>query len=296
MRILLLGKTGKIGYELWRTLSPLGDITALSYPEIDYMDPNQIKGLVRDQKPDVIVNAVGYTMVDKAEFDVKCAMQLNATVPGILANEAHKLGSLLVHFSTDYVYDGTKVDPYVETDAPNPLNVYGNTKMIGDSAVIESGCYHMIFRLSWVYGTRRRNFMRAMMKLARENDQIRVVSGQTGAPTWARMVAEVVAHAARAAEIIHCWGYQQGVYNLSAGGSTTWYEFAKAIVEAMPAGEVRCKEVLPIPSGEYVTAAKRPLNSVLCNDKLMKTFGLTLPPWQRGLELALELPYRLTTQ
>ena len=197
MKILLIGKNGQVGWELHRTLAPLGEVVAVDFPEINFTDPAALRRLVAETRPNVVVNAAAYTAVDKAETERELCHQINATGPGVLAEEAKKIGALLVHYSTDYIFDGTKPTPYVETDTPNPLGAYGESKLAGDQAVQASGVDHLIFRLCWVYGARGQNFLLTMQRLAREREKLRVVRDQVGCPTWARMIAEATAFAIR---------------------------------------------------------------------------------------------------
>jgi dTDP-4-dehydrorhamnose reductase len=286
--ILLIGKNGQVGWELRRALAPLGAVVAVDFPEIDLTDPASIRRWVDDAAPQIIVNAAAYTAVDKAEVETDLAMHVNAGAPGILAEEARKRGALLIHYSTDYVYDGAKQTPYLEDDAANPLSAYGRSKLAGDRAVQESGCAHLIFRLCWVYGARGQNFLLTMMRLARERDQLHVVADQLGAPTWARMIAEATAQA-----VCQVWrssdlSWHNGIYHLSSAGYTSWHGFAEAIVSRMPAESRKAKGVEPITTAHYPTPARRPAYSVLSGDKLERTFGLRLPPWEESLGLVME--------
>ncbi len=278
MKILLTGRDGQVGWELERTLGPLGEVIAFDRQGLDLADPAHIVARVREAKPDVIVNAAAYTAVDKAESEPDVAMAVNGAAPGILAEEAKKLGALLVHYSTDYVFDGTKEGAYVETDTPNPLNAYGRTKLAGERAVVASGVDHLIFRTSWVYSNRGRNFLTTILRLAKEKPELRVVADQFGAPTWARDVATatalVLARRPAGAEI------PSGIYHLTAAGRTTWYEFARRIVELAGLRTV----VTPIPGAEYPAAARRPRNSALDDTALRAAFGIALPAWHASLE------------
>jgi dTDP-4-dehydrorhamnose reductase len=226
--------------------------------------------------------------VDKAESESELAMKINGIAPGILADEAKKLGALLVHYSTDYIFDGTKTNPYVETDAPNPLGSYGRSKLAGDQAVITAGGKHLIFRLCWVYGARGQNFMLTMTRLAREREKLRVVNDQIGCPTWSRMIAETTTLALRQALAASDPAAYTGVYHLASSGTTSWHGFAQAIINLMPADGKKCTQVEPITSAEYPTPTKRPAYSVLGCDKLERTFGLRLPNWHDSLKHVLE--------
>lgn len=286
--ILVIGKIGQVGWELRRTLAPLGRLVCVDYPEVDLTDGTSIRKWVRDAAPAVVVNAAAYTAVDKAETEPDRCRQINAVAPGILAEEAKKLGALLVHYSTDYVFDGTKRTPYIEEDAPNPLGVYGRSKLAGDQAVQQAGGRHLIFRLCWVYGARGQNFLLTIMRLAREREKLRVVGDQAGCPTWSRMIAETTALALKQALAASEPGALTGVYHLAASGQTTWHGFTQAIVDLMPPENRKCQVVEAITTPEYPTPARRPAYSVLSCEKLKRTFGLQLPEWKQSLEQVLE--------
>ena len=287
-RILLVGKVGQVGWELRRILAPLCDLVCVDYPEIDLSQPDSIRRWTGDTAPQIIINAAAYTAVDKAESEPERATSINGRAPGILAEEAAKSRALLVHFSTDYVFDGTKTTPYLETDAPNPLSAYGRSKLAGDEAIRAAGCRHLIFRLCWVYGARGQNFMLTMMRLARERETLRVVSDQVGCPTWSRMIAQAVSYALQQWLGTSDKDSLTGTYHLAAGGSTSWHGFASAIIDSMPAGERKCSRVEPITTAEYPLPARRPAYSVLDCTRLEKTFGLRLPPWRESLDLVIE--------
>ncbi|MGR6836679.1 dTDP-4-dehydrorhamnose reductase [Syntrophomonas erecta] len=281
-KILVIGKNGQIGWELQRTLAPLGQIVALDYPEIDLANPDSIRSKVHDIKPSLIVNAAAYTAVDKAEEEPELAMAVNGTAPGILAEEAQKIGAFLVHYSTDYVFDGTKTTPYTEEDEPNPINVYGATKLAGEKAIQAVNPNHLIFRTSWVYGLRGKNFLLTMLRLAKERNEIRVVDDQIGSPTWCRMVAEATA-------LIMVQGKtpvidKSGLYHLTAGGQTSWYGFAKSILYFKT--DINT-EIIPIKTCEYLTKSNRPLYSVLDNKKLQCGFNIKILDWKKSLEKVL---------
>lgn len=285
-RIMLIGATGQVGWELRRTLAPLGKVIALCSEQLDLSSPGQICKQVREIKPSLIVNAAAYTAVDKAEEEPELALAINGTAPGILAEEAKKTNAVLVHYSTDYVFDGKKDAPYTEQDVPNPLNVYGETKLAGDRAIVAAGVPHLILRTGWVYGLRRANFLLTVLRLARESEELRIVDDQVGSPTWSCMIAEVTAQ-------ILAQGYsrvveKQGMYNLSAGGQTSWYGFAKKILELVCEKDLQCKKVVPIPTSKYPAPARRPAYSLLSNEKLKREFGLTMPDWDHALQLVLE--------
>lgn len=287
-RALLIGRVGQVGWELRRTLAPLTGLVAVDYPDIDLTNPDSIRGWVRETSPDLVINAGAYTAVDKAESEPELAMKINGIAPGILAEECKSRGALLVHFSTDYVFDGTKTTPYIEDDAPNPLGAYGRSKLAGDKAVLAIDGAYLIFRLCWVYGTRGSNFMLTIMRLARERDRLRVVQDQVGCPTWSRMIAETTTMAIARTLSGNDFQSFRGVYHLAATGSTSWHGFAQAIVDRMAPEERRCTTVEPIPASEYPVPARRPAFSVLDCAKLRNVFGLQLPDWQASLLDALE--------
>jgi len=286
--LLLLGKNGQVGWELHRTLAPLGNVLAVDYPEIDLTEAVAVRRLVLENKPQVVVNAAAYTAVDKAESEPDLAMLINGMAPGLLAEAAKQTGALLVHYSTDYVYDGTKREPYVETDPTNPLSAYGRTKLAGDHAVQAAGCNHLIFRLCWVYGARGQNFMLTIMRLACERETLGVVRDQMGSPTWSRMIAEATALALRQVLASRDPGGYSGIYHLAAGGHTSWHGFAERIVQLMPSSERKCRRVEGITTAEYPLPARRPASSVFSCEKFKQTFGLCLPPWDESLKLVLD--------
>jgi dTDP-4-dehydrorhamnose reductase len=288
LRILLFGHRGQVGWELRRTLAPLGRVYAFDYPEVDFADAAAVERVVEEVAPSVIVNAAAYTAVDRAESEPERAWQINAVAPGRLARWARTRGAWLVHYSTDYVYDGNKRTPYVETDPTAPLNAYGRSKLEGDRAVAASGCPHLIFRLCWVYGMRGNNFLLTMLRLARERETLRVVSDQIGSPTWCRLIAEATALALQQVLNRPDPALWSGVYHLRCAGETSWYEFARRIVESVPEQERKCREVVPIRSEEYPAPARRPAWSVMSCEKLERTFGLVLPDWETALRLALD--------
>lgn len=283
-KILLIGKNGQVGWELQRTLSPLGDIIALGREDLDLVRAGDIRRTVREFGPDIIVNAAAYTAVDRAEEEVDLAMAINGDAPGILAEEAKRLGSLLVHYSTDFVFDGTKDSPYTEEDKPNPLNVYGKTKLVGEEAIQAVDGNYLIFRTSWVYGTRGQNFFLTMQRLAREREEIRVVDDQIGAPTWCRMIAESTA-LILAQGINRDEGFQgyfeerKGIYHMTAGGQTSWYGFAKHIIDTIPAGNKKVKRIIPIKTKDYPYKAQRSLYSAMGNKKMCLVFQVSQSDW-----------------
>ncbi len=287
--LLIIGKIGQVGWELRRTLAPLGNVVAVDYPEIDLTKSDTVRQWVQKIRPQVIINAAAYTAVDKAESEPELAMAINGIAPGILAEEAKAIGALLVHYSTDYVYDGNKASPYTEEDTPNPLSAYGRSKLAGDWAIQQVDGNYLIFRLCWVYGARGSNFMLTIMRLAREREKLRVVQDQIGSPTWSRMIAEITVQVLVQGRGDLLAGDAKGIYHLSAAGATSWHGFAKSIVEAMPPEGKKCHAVEAINTAEYPTAARRPPNSVLSNDKLKKRFGLQLPDWTESLRLVLDV-------
>jgi dTDP-4-dehydrorhamnose reductase len=288
MPLLLFGKNGQVGFELRRTLAPLDRVVALDVPEVDFTSPDSIRGCVHETRPSIIVNAAAYTAVDRAESESDRAYQINAIAPGILAEEARRIGALLIHFSSDYVHPGTKNTPSLEDDAAGPLSAYGKSKLAGDIAIQQSGCAHYIFRPCWVYGARAGNFMLTMMRLAREREELRVVRDQVGAPTWSRLIAEATALVLKQTSSAEAARPYQGVYHLCASGSTSWHGFAKAIIHRMPADAKKCPAVEPISTCDYPTPARRPAYSVMSCAKLQRAFGLSLPHWEETLDLVLE--------
>ena len=294
MNILLLGKNGQVGWELQRALSPLGVVTALGHdspgpvqcPDLraDFSQPEQVAALVRAVRPDVIVNAAAHTAVDKAESEPELARALNATTPGLIAQEAAQLGALLVHYSTDYVFDGSGDQPRAETAATAPLSVYGQTKLAGEQAIQASGCRHLIFRTSWVYAARGGNFAKTMLRLAAERERLTVIDDQHGAPTGADLIADVTAHAIRATLLQPALG---GLYHLVASGQTTWHGYASHVIAqarlTQPSLALKVGEIAAVPTSAFPTPAQRPLNSRLATHQLQEAFGLVLPPWQQGV-------------
>jgi dTDP-4-dehydrorhamnose reductase len=285
----LLGKNGQVGWELQRTLAPLGEITAIDKEELDLTRKQEIRSTVRSINPNLIVNAAAYTAVDRAEEEAELAMTINGIAPGILAEEAERCQAALIHYSTDYVFDGTNNNPYTEEDKPNPLNIYGKSKLAGDRAIQESGVPHLIFRTSWVYGLRGSNFLLTILRLAREREELQIINDQFGAPTWCRMVSEATALVvARGLEDIYAYADKnRGIYNLSAAGQTSWRQFAETILQFVDVSALKCQRIIPIPSSEYQTQARRPDFSVLDNGKFYKQFSLKMPSWESSLELVL---------
>jgi len=295
MTILLLGKDGQVGWQLQGSLAPHGPVVACARSQCDLSDPDQIRSVVRAVRPSVIVNATAYTAVDKAESEPELARRINAEAPGILAEEAASLGALLVHYSTDYVYDGTKVSPYVETDATAPQSVYGRTKLAGEEAIRAVGGRSLIFRTSWVFGERGGNFVKTILRLAREKDALNVVADQIGSPTPAALIATVTSVVL--ATIRHGQPEKTAdseIYHLSAARPVSWCEFARTIValaSQMPGYDLRLKPeaIRAITTAEYPTPARRPANSFLDCSHLETDFGLQMPDWQPYLERMLQL-------
>lgn len=290
-RLLLLGVNGQVGHELARTLAPLGEVAIPDRSRYDFADPSTLAAVVADTRPHVVVNAAAYTAVDRAEADVATATAVNAEAPGHLARAAKACGALLVHYSTDYVFDGTKATPYGEDDTPHPMGVYGRTKLEGENAIRASGAEHVIFRTSWVYSARGQNFLLTVLRLAAEREQLRVVADQIGAPTWARTIAETTA-AALTRDLARrvSGGFESAVVHLAAAGATSWHGFASAIVAGARArgATLACREVLPISTADYPTAARRPANSRLAGQMLRLRYGITLPAWDAALAACLD--------
>jgi len=269
MKILLLGKNGQIGWELRRTLAPLGELIALGRKELDLTFDKEIRRTVREIRPNLIVNAAAYTAVDKAEEEPGIAAVVNSIAPGILAEEAKRLNAGIVHYSTDYVFDGTKTEPYTEEDKPNPINMYGKTKLEGEKAVQAAGVPYLIFRTSWVYGLRGKNFFLAILRLAREKEELQVVDDQIGAPTWCRMIAEATAQVlAQIYSPLTSYSFTEvsGIYHLTAGGQTSWYGFASAILDRISDTRIKCTKLTPIQTVEYPAYSN--VNSAVNGDEI----------------------------
>ena len=288
MRIVLLGKNGQVGWELQRSLAPLGELIALdrhSEPAADLQHPEALRVSLLALQPNVIVNAAAYTAVDKAESEPELATLINAEAPAVLAETARYLNALLVHYSTDYVFNGSGQNPWQETDSPEPLSVYGRSKLAGEQAILASKCRALIFRTSWVYAARGQNFAKTMLRLAQSREQLSVVADQFGAPTSAELIADITAHA-----VIQTLQKPEkaGLYHLVASGETSWFEFARRVVEQAEQHGIALKtptqHIQAIPSSAYLTPAQRPLNSRLSTQHLASTFQLTLPLWQRGVD------------
>ena len=294
MKILLLGRNGQVGWELQRSLAPLGEVLALdrhSQPECgDLSQPDVLVQTVLNYRPQVIVNAAAHTAVDKAESEPELARLLNATAPGALAQAAKAVGAWLVHYSTDYVFNGQGQTPWLETDATDPLSVYGQSKREGEALIAASGCAYLIFRTSWVYASRGGNFAKTMLRLAQERERLTVIDDQWGAPTGADVIADVSAHAIRQVSTAPAPQAQamSGIYHLVASGQTSWHGYAQHVIErarqASPERSWRVQEIAPVPSSAFVTPARRPHNSRLDTRKLQTTWGLRLPEWQQGVD------------
>jgi dTDP-4-dehydrorhamnose reductase len=297
-RILVTGANGQIGWELLRCLQPLGEIVATTSQAgttqraLNLADPDAIRAIVRELRPQLIVNAAAYTAVDQAEDDVDLAMAINAVAPGVLAEEAKRCGAALVHYSTDYVFDGSKTGAYQEEDLPNPLSAYGRSKLAGEQAIQQVGVAHLILRTSWVYGARGKNFLRTILRLARERPELNVVDDQIGTPNWSRLLAEAtaLALATQLRGVGKKWDAElerlrdvSGLYHLSAGGATSWCGFARGILGI---AESSCR-VNGITTAEYPLRAPRPMNSRLITEKFSRTFGLDLPAWDEALKLCM---------
>ena len=281
MKILLTGKRGQVGWELAHALAPLGEVIALDREDLDLAVPDRIVSVVRSVRPEVLINAAAYTAVDRAESEPDAVYAINAAAVGILADEAKRVAALLIHYSTDYVFDGTKDAPYIEEDRPNPLNAYGRSKLAGERAIHDIGGPHLILRTSWVYSARGKNFLLTIRRLLREKKEIRVVSDQIGAPTSARGIAEATAELLRrhgAATL----GDARGIYHATTSGSTSWHGFAREIARLERSDSPA--RIVPIASSEYPTPARRPGNSRLSNEKLLRRFGVALPRWEACLE------------
>jgi len=288
MKLLLLGKGGQVGWELQRSLAPLGELVALDFDSTDFnadfSRPEQLAETVLKVRPDVIVNAAAHTAVDKAESEPEFARKLNATSPGVVAEAAQQIGALMVHYSTDYVFDGSGSKPWKEDDATGPLSVYGSTKLEGEQLVAQHCAKHLIFRTSWVYAARGGNFAKTMLRIAKERDKLTVIDDQFGAPTGAELLADITAHAIRATLQDPS---KAGLYHAVAGGVTTWHGYARFVIEQAKAAGVELKAgpeaVEPVPTTAFPTPAKRPHNSRLDTTRLQSTFGLVLPDWQSGV-------------
>jgi len=279
-KILVTGARGQLGFELAQLLPSLGEVTALDHAQLDLENADALRAAIRALRPALIVNAAAYTAVDQAEREPERAEAINARAPGILAEEAKRLGALLIHYSTDYVFDGTAAEAYTEDSPANPLNAYGLSKLHGEQAIFASGAASLVLRTSWVYGLRGQNFLLTIRRLANEREELRIVADQFGTPNWSRALAEVTrALVGRGLEALV---ERSGLYHVSARGSTNWFEFARAII-----GPVERPRVVPITTADYPTPARRPLRAVLATGKLERVFGLSLPDWRTTLERCL---------
>jgi dTDP-4-dehydrorhamnose reductase len=294
MSILLIGKNGQIGWELNKELADLGEIVAPGSEDLDLCQPELIRQWVQQVKPDLIINAAAYTAVDKAEAEPDLAMSVNGVAPGILAEEAKKIGSAMIHYSTDYVFDGEKATgAYVEDDTCNPENVYGQTKLAGEQAILKVGVPHFILRTSGVYGSRGKNFMRTILKLASDNNELRIVNDQISSPTWCGSIAQATKQILLpflnhpSGKLVEKIEPVSGTYHLSCRGETSWHGFAKAILEHSK-NNLPASKLISIPSSEYPTPAKRPRYSVLSNAKIAQVLGIEMPKWQDALRKCLE--------
>jgi dTDP-4-dehydrorhamnose reductase len=295
MKVLVTGSSGQVGRELQRSLAPFGHVVTSDTAQMNLADAHAIRRTLRDVRPDIIVNPAAYTAVDRAESEPELAMAINGIAPGILAEEAKAIGALLVHYSTDYVYDGSKTSPYREDDEPNPQSVYGRTKLAGDVAIGNAGCRHLILRTSWVYGVHGGNFVKTVLRLAKERDKLNIVADQFGAPTWSRDIAQATA------SILKVWQEKRwhsslgGLYHLTAAGRTSWHQYAEEIVRLArqydAALAARQLDIRAISTQEYPVPARRPANSVLANDRILDVFGIVLPAWQESLAECVRLLY-----
>jgi dTDP-4-dehydrorhamnose reductase len=292
-RFLVTGANGQLGFELQRALAPLGEAVACGRDACNLSSPDSIRAAVRAAKPDVIFSAGAYTAVDKAESEPDLASAVNGNAPGILGEEAAKLGALVIHYSTDYVFDGVKPSAYCETDATNPLGVYGKTKLEGENALAASGADHLIFRTSWVFGAHGKNFIKTILRLAASRDELRIVADQVGAPTGAALLADASTHIATRYLRDGRENFPFGLYHLAAGGETSWHGFAQHIVAKAAAAnsplQATIDRILPIPAAEYPTPAARPANSRLDTSKFRTAFGLQLPDWTHGVDQVLDV-------
>lgn len=294
MKILLFGANGQVGFELARSLLPLGDVIALNRENADLTDLEKCRATIQTIQPDVIVNAAAYTAVDKAETERETAFLINAKAVEVFAQEAKKVGALLIHYSTDYVFDGTKNTPYLEDDLPNPLNVYGESKLAGEQTIQASGADYVILRTTWVFAARGQNFVKSILRLAAEREELNIVADQIGAPTSARFIADATAHILRQAQCErNAKTFISGIFNLTNSGETSWFGLAEKIVELARLQNLDLKNRLinPIPTTAYPTPAKRPANSRLSTAKLQQRFGLNLPTWEQSLTFCLEEIY-----
>lgn len=291
--ILITGENGQVGWELQRSVNHLGKVVAVGRDTLDLSNPDNIRALIREVKPDIILNAAAYTEVDKAEVEKDLAHQINGVAPGILAEEAKSVNALLVHYSTDYIFDGEKDSPYTESDAPNPINFYGETKLAGEKAIQAVDCDYLIMRTSWVYASRGNNFLLSILRLASERDELSIVADQIGSPTPAKLVADITADLIAQSTVERKQGiFQSGIYHLTSTGDTSWYSFANKVIDVAKAvltgRDLVVKSILPIKSTAYPTPAKRPLNSCLSTEKISSRYDIDLPDWEQQVELCIK--------
>jgi dTDP-4-dehydrorhamnose reductase len=300
LKIVIVGRKGQLAWEASQRFQGLGQIICVGRPELDLTDIEGVRAEIRRIQPSVLVNAAAYTAVDQAESEPEAAMKINSEAPAVMAEEAKRLDALFITYSTDYVFDGKKASAYNESDPTAPLNVYGASKLSGERAVEAVGGNHLIFRTSWVYGARGKNFLKTILRLAVERPELKIVNDQVGAPTWSRDLADatrkiieqlVTQSSSTRSPIGEALGDRRGIYHMTSAGSVSWFGFAAAIVEEMVKrglSKGNVAKVVPIPTSEYPTPAARPQNSRLCNDKLKNTFGVMLPPWRESLAAVMD--------
>ena len=293
MRLLVTGATGQVGWEATRSLMPLGDVVAIDRTRCDFTQPETLAQVIHDVRPEVIVNAAAYTAVDKAEKEEELATIVNGMAVRVLAEAAKKTGALFIHYSTDYVFDGAKSEPYIEVDAPNPINAYGRSKLAGEAAIRTAGCDHIVLRTTWVYAARGQNFVKTILRLAREREELNIVADQFGAPTSARTIADATAHIIRQAQQERMAGkFASGTYHITAAGATSWHGFTEAIVQSASRHSLldpnRIPKINPIPTSAYPLPAARPTNSRLDCQRLRSRFNIALPDWRQALECVVQ--------
>ena len=291
MHILLIGNTGQLGWELERTFAPLGKVSSIDYPELDLSEPEAVRSVISSVRPEVLINATAYNAVDRAETEIDTAMAVNVRAPEIMAEEAKKLSALFIHYSTDYVFDGTKNELYVEQDTPNPINVYGRSKLTGEKAIEAVEGFYLIFRTSWVYSLRRDSFVTKVLQWSRMNQTLRIVNDQVSSPTWSRMLAEVNAYLLiKGGDKPMAWLHDRvGLYHLAGAGFVSRFEWAQAVLKLDPRpSEQVTREIVSARTDDFPTPAKRPLYTALDCSRFKETFGLQLPDWLTTLQLAME--------
>lgn len=289
MKILLIGKNGQLGSELNKTLLPLGNLIAIDFPEIDLALSTSIRAVIRKVEPDLIINAAAYTNVDRAETEVELVHAINAIAPGVMAEEAQSLNACFVHYSTDYIFDGTKGKPYIETDTPNPLNIYGTTKLEGEARVMEASDHFLILRTSWLYSLSHDGFVSKVLKWAHEQETVRIVDDQIGSPTWAHSLAKTTAQilSQSVLESESFWKHHAGIYHLGGAGWTTRYHWARQVLSLDPNNKYqKLKELLPAKNRDFPMPAERPLNTSLSIQKFRDHFNIDFPPWEECLQAA----------